>query len=104
MLVTHNIHDMHKSAFISNTCNPVTTCACSSAKGRALTVVKLQEKRAQHEALEEALKDHGYDVTTLPTDVGQSGSQSQTTTDALANICIEHAIHWTCQQSYIQIA
>ena len=27
---------------------------------------KLQEKGAQHKALEEALKDYGYNVTTLP--------------------------------------
>ena len=27
---------------------------------------KLQEKGAQHEALEEALKEYGYNVTTLP--------------------------------------
>ena len=35
----------------------------------------LQEKGAQHKALEEALKDYGYNVTTLPIVIGQSGSQ-----------------------------
>ena len=47
---------------------------------------KLQEKGAQHKALEEALKDHhsgnyhhGYNVTTLPIIIGQSGSHSHTT-------------------------
>ena len=36
---------------------------------------KLQEKGAQHKALEEDLKDYGYNVTTLPIIIGQSGSQ-----------------------------
>jgi len=49
---------------------------------------KLQEKEAQHEALEGALKDYGYNVTTLPIIVGQSGSQYRTTTVALAKIGI----------------
>ena len=31
---------------------------------------KLQEKGAQHKALEEALKDYGYNVTTLPIILG----------------------------------
>ncbi len=35
---------------------------------------KLQEKGAQHKALEEALKDYGYNVTTLPTIIGPSES------------------------------
>ena len=35
---------------------------------------KLQEKEAQHKALEEALKAYGYNVTTLPIIIGQSGS------------------------------
>ena len=51
---------------------------------------KLQEKGAQHKALEEALKDYGYNVTTLPTIIGQSGSQYHTTSEALARIGIEH--------------
>ena len=34
---------------------------------------KLQEKGAQHKALEEALKEYGYNVTTLPIIIG-SGS------------------------------
>ena len=40
---------------------------------------KLQEKGAQHKALEEALKDYGYNVTTLHIIIGQSGSQYHTT-------------------------
>ncbi len=51
---------------------------------------KLQENEAQHEALEEALKDYGYNVTTLPIIIGQSGSQYHTTSFALAKIGIEH--------------
>ena len=51
---------------------------------------KLQEKGAQHKALEEALKDYGHKVTTLPIIIGQSGSQYHTTSDALAKIGIEH--------------
>ena len=51
---------------------------------------KLQEKGAQHKALEEALKDYGYNVSTLPIIIGQSGSQYHTTSDALAKIGIEH--------------
>ncbi len=51
---------------------------------------KLQEKGAQHKALEEALKDYGYNVTTLPIIIGQSGSQYHTTSDALAKIGVEH--------------
>ena len=51
---------------------------------------KLQEKGAQHKALEEALKDHGYNVSTMPIIIGQSGSQYHTTSDALAKIGIEH--------------
>ncbi len=35
---------------------------------------KLQEKGAQHKALEEALKDYGYKINTLPIIMGQSGS------------------------------
>jgi len=45
---------------------------------------KLQEKGAHHKALEEALKEYGYNVTTLPIITGQSGSQYHTTSDALA--------------------
>ncbi len=48
------------------------------------------EKAAQHKALEEALKDYGYNVTTLPIIIGQSGSQYHTISDALAKIGIEH--------------
>ncbi len=51
---------------------------------------KLQDKGAQHKALEEALKDYGYDVITLPRIIGPSGSQYHTTSDALAKIGIEH--------------
>ena len=51
---------------------------------------KLQEKEAQHKALEGALKDYGYNVTTLPIIIGQSGSQYHTTSYALAKIGIEH--------------
>ena len=51
---------------------------------------KLQEKGAQHKALEEALKDYAYNVTTLPIIIGQSGSQYHTTSDALAKIGVEH--------------
>ena len=53
---------------------------------------KMQEKGAQHKALEEALKalkDYGYNVTTLPIIIGQSGSQFHTTSDAPAKIGIE---------------
>ena len=52
---------------------------------------KLQEKRAQHKALEEALKEYGYNVTTLPIIIGQSRSQ-YTTSDALAKIGVEHGL------------
>ena len=51
---------------------------------------KLQEKGAQHKALEEALKEYGYNVTTLPIIIGQSRSQYHTTSDALAKIGVEH--------------
>jgi len=53
---------------------------------------KLQEKGAQHKALEEALKDYsyGYTVTIPPLIIGESGSQYHTTFDALAKIGIEH--------------
>ena len=47
---------------------------------------KLQEKGAQHKALEEALQDYGYSVATLPSIIGQYGSQYHTTSDALAKI------------------
>jgi len=39
--------------------------------------------------LEEALKDYGYNVATLPTTIGQSRSQYHITSDALAKIGIE---------------
>ncbi len=51
---------------------------------------KMQEKGAQHKALEEALKDYGYNVTTLPIIIGQFGSQYHTTSDVLAKVGIEH--------------
>ncbi len=51
---------------------------------------KLQENKAQHKALEEALKDYGCNVTTLPIILGQSGPQYHTTFHALAKIGIEH--------------
>ena len=50
---------------------------------------KLQEKGAQHKAVEDALKDYGYNVTTLPIIIGQSGSQYYTTSNTLAKIGIE---------------
>ena len=34
---------------------------------------KLQEKEAQREALEAALKEYRYNITTLPIIIGQSG-------------------------------
>ena len=55
-----------------------------------------KEKGAQHKALEEALKDHrsgyhhGYNVTTLPIIIGQSGSHYHTTYDALARMGLHH--------------
>ena len=52
---------------------------------------KLQGKGAQHKALEEALKEYGYNVTTLPIIIGQSRSQ-YTTSDALAKIGVEHGL------------
>jgi len=51
---------------------------------------KLQEQAAQHKALEEALKDYGYNVNTLHTLGGQSETHYHTTSDALAKIGIEH--------------
>jgi len=36
-----------------------------------------QEKEAQPEALERTLKDFGYNVTTLPMIIGQSGSKEK---------------------------
>lgn len=51
---------------------------------------KLQEQGAQHQAVEEALMDHGYNVTTLPRIIGQSGSQYLSTPDAVTKIGIEH--------------
>ncbi len=51
---------------------------------------KLQEKEAQHTALEEALEDYGHNVITLPIIIGQSGSKYHTTFHALAKIGIEH--------------
>ncbi len=49
-----------------------------------------QEKLQESEALSGALKDYGYNVTTLPIITGQSGSQYHTTSYALAKIGIEH--------------
>ena len=51
---------------------------------------KLQEKEAQHQALQAALQEYGYNVTTLPIILGVSGSHYHTTTDALKQIGIEH--------------
>ena len=51
---------------------------------------KLQEKGAQHNALEEALQDYVYNVTSLPIIIGQSGSQYHNTSDALAKVRTEH--------------
>jgi hypothetical protein len=51
---------------------------------------KLQEKEAKNKALEGALQDYGYNVTTLPIIIGQSGSHYHTTSYALAKIGIEH--------------
>ncbi len=51
---------------------------------------KLQEKEAQHEAMEGAFKDYKHNVTTPPILVGQSGSQYHTTSYAPAKIVIEH--------------
>ncbi len=53
---------------------------------------KLQAKEAQHNALEGALKDYGYNVSTVPIIIGQSGSQYHTTSYALAKIGIEHGL------------
>ena len=50
----------------------------------------IRHQCAQHKALEEALKDYGYNVSTLPIIIGPSGSQYHTTSDALAKIGIEH--------------
>ena len=47
---------------------------------------QLQEKGAQHKALEEALKDYSYNVTTLPIIIGQSSSQYHTTSDTLPKV------------------
>ena len=51
---------------------------------------KLQGKETQHAALEAALKDCGYNATTLPIIIGQSGSQYHTTSYALVQLVIEH--------------
>ncbi len=40
--------------------------------------------------MEEALKDYGYNVTTLLIIIGESSSQYHTTFDALAKIGVEH--------------
>ena len=64
---------------------------------------KLQEKGAQHKALEEALKDYGYNVTTLPVIIGQFGSQYHTTSDALAKIGVEHGPASKVMSSYMNI-
>ena len=40
---------------------------------------KMQEKEAQHAALEGVFNDYGYSVTTLPTIVEQFGSRYHTT-------------------------
>ena len=51
---------------------------------------KLQEKGAQHKALDQALKDYSYNVTTLPIIIAQSGSQYHATSDALTKVRIQH--------------
>ena len=51
---------------------------------------KLQEKGAQHKALEEALRDYGDNVTTPPVIIGQSGSQYHTTSERSSKHDIEH--------------
>ena len=51
---------------------------------------KLEEKEAQHTALEVALKEYGYDVTVLPIILGVSGSIYKTTKHALGQLGIEH--------------
>ena len=51
---------------------------------------KLEEKEAQHTALEVALKEYGYDVTLLPIILGVSGSIYKTTKHALGQLGIEH--------------
>ncbi len=57
---------------------------CSDTRYAYEEKLQLQEKGAQHKALEEALKDYGYNVSTLPIIIGQFGSQYYTTSDALA--------------------
>ena len=51
---------------------------------------KLQEKEAQHTALEVALKMYGDDVTVLPIILGVSGSIYKTTKHAVGQLGIEH--------------
>lgn len=51
---------------------------------------ELQEKGAQHKAMEELLKDYGCNVTTLSINVGDSGSHYHTTCYAPAKIGIEY--------------
>ena len=51
---------------------------------------KLQDKEAQHQELHAALTDVGYNVATLPIILGFSGSNYHATTDALAQLGIEH--------------
>lgn len=46
--------------------------------------------RERSQALQAALQDYGYDVTTLPIIMGVSGSHYHPTTHALKQIGIEH--------------
>ncbi len=51
---------------------------------------KLQEQKAQHEAVEGALKDCGYNVPALPIILAQCGSECHTASCALATNGIGH--------------
>ena len=65
---------------------------------------KLQEKGVQHKALEEALNDYGYNVTTLPTIIGQSWSQYLISDSHYIGCSSKD---WcrarTCKQSHVQL-
>ena len=45
----------------------------------------------QHQALQTALQDYGYNVITVPIILGVSGAQCHTTTDALKQLGIERS-------------
>ena len=51
---------------------------------------KLQEKEGQHQGLQTALEDHGYQVSTIPIILGVSGSHFHTTTQAFKQIGLSH--------------